>query len=186
MHRWVLMATLALALPRTQLLAQADRLVVLVRHAEAAGEPQADPPLTNRGAERARALAYALAAADLGAVIVSDRQRTRLTAQVVLDDLGLTPSVVGIAGGLAAHVGAAAEAVRALSPAKSVLVVGHGNTVPAIIAALGGPPLEDLCHGEYARLFLLLLRADGTTAFIETSYGTSDEEHAGACHAAAP
>lgn len=161
--------------------AQADRLVILVRHAEAGGEPQADPPLTPRGSERARTLAASVPA-DVGAVIVSDRQRTHLTAQVVLDDRGLTATVIGVSGGLEHHVHAVAEAVRARPPGESVLVVGHSNTIPRIIAALGGPKLDDLCHGEFARLFLLHLRADGTVDVTEESYGEPNEAGAGACH----
>lgn len=65
------------------------------------------------------------------------------------------------------------------SPAgAAVLVVGHSNTVPAIITALGAPPMADLCHGEFASLFVLHLHADGTPRLIRSSYGEPDEEDA--------
>jgi hypothetical protein len=38
---------------------------------------------------------------------------------------------------------------------QSVLVVGHGNTVPQIIAAAGGPELPDIAHDEFDDLFVL-------------------------------
>lgn len=162
--------------------AQADRLVVLVRHAEAGGEPRADPPLTDRGYDRARALAHALAAADIGAVIVSDRARTRLTGEPLATDRGITPIVVGVAGGLDEHVAAVADAVRGVPAGVAVLVVGHSNTVPAIMAALGGPPMADLCHGEFSLLFVLVLAGDGAARLVKGSYGLPDEAGAAECH----
>ena len=42
-------------------------------------------------------------------------------------------------------------------PGKTVLVVGHGNTVPEIIATLGGPHLADICEQIYDKLFVMVL-----------------------------
>lgn len=53
-----------------------------------------------------------------------------------------------------AHVGA--DAVRRHA-GRTVLMVGHGNTIPAIITALGGPKLADLCDAQYSMLFTLVI-----------------------------
>ena len=56
-----------------------------------------------------------------------------------------------------AHASAVADAVRAHA-GRTVLVVGHSNTIPAIIAALGGPKLPDICDTQYSNLFVLVVK----------------------------
>jgi len=163
----------SLAQPTTSV-AQSDRLVVLVRHAEAGGEPESDPPLTPEGRERAAALAEALADANIGAVIVSPLARTRLTAEPLTTLLGITPVAVDVTGGIERHVEDVADAVRSRPPGEAVLVVGHSNTIPAVIKALGGPELPDLCHGEFATLFVLEIPRYGEPHLIRASYGMPD------------
>ena len=165
----------AIALTPVSLVAQSERLVILVRHAEAAGEPRNDPPLTERGIERAQALAQALEGARIGAAIVSSLARTRLTAEAVTGPRDLIPTVADVSGGLEEHVQAVADAVRARPRGEAVLVVGHSNTVPMIVAALGGPELPDLCHWQFSRLFVLEMREDETANLIVGSYGEKDE-----------
>jgi len=173
------LATIALtcASPATE----PDRLVVLVRHAEKATEPSDDPPLTEAGLARARALAVALDGAGIGSVIVTPFRRTRETAEPLAAAAGIAPTVVDVAGGLAQHLEAVAQAVRARPPGEPVLVVGHSNTIPAIIGALGGPTLSDLCDSEYANLFVMLLPPSGPPRLVEASYGAPDAVGADAC-----
>lgn len=154
--------------------AGAERLVVLVRHAEKAAEPRADPPLTEAGQARAAALAAATEAAGIGAVVVTPFARTRETAAPVAAARGLTPVEVPVAGSMAAHVAAVADAVRAQPAGVSVLVVGHSNTIPAIVTALGGPALADLCDNQYAVLYVLSLPAAGAARLVTASYGAAD------------
>lgn len=160
---------------------EADRLVVLVRHAEKAVEPSDDPPLTEAGLARAAALAAALEGAGIGSVIVTPFRRTRETAVPLATAAGIAPTVVDVAGGMTQHLEAVVGAVRSRPPGEPVLVVGHSNTIPAIIGALGGPTLPDLCDSEYANLFVMLLPARGTPRLIETSYGLPDAAGAEAC-----
>ena len=160
---------------------QADRLVVLVRHAEKAVEPSDDPPLTEAGRARAAALAAALDGAGIGAVIVTPFRRTRETAQPLAAALGIAPTAVDVKGGMAEHLEAVIRAVRSRPPGEAVLVVGHSNTIPAIVGALGGPRLPDLCDSEYANLFVMILPERGTPRLIEASYGAPDAAGADAC-----
>jgi broad specificity phosphatase PhoE len=161
--------------------AQADRLVILVRHAEKAAEPRGDPDLSDAGQERAKALATALASAHVDAVIVTQYRRTHETAEHVLAARHLTPIVVKAGDDLASHVKAVADAVRAQPPGATILVVGHGNTVPAIIGALGGPKLPDLCDDEYATMFVLDLPASGRPRLVRSTYGAADPPGASSC-----
>ncbi|MFT7721694.1 MAG: phosphoglycerate mutase family protein [Roseateles sp.] len=125
-------------------------LVVLVRHAERAAEPAGDPALTPAGQQRADALAQALAGLRVNAIVTTPYRRTRDTAAPLARALGLRPQVVEARAG---HVQAVADEVRAQTGV--VLVVGHGNTVPAVLAALGGPALPDLCDTSFHHVFLL-------------------------------
>jgi broad specificity phosphatase PhoE len=154
--------------------AQADRVVVLVRHAEKADEPRTDPPLTDGGRARAGALAAALEGARVSAVVVTPYRRTRATAEPLLRATGLTPIELPVAGGLADHVRAVADTVRHRAPGETVVVVGHSNTIPPIIRALGGPDL----------LFVLTLPAQGAARLIRASYGAADPPGARDCDAA--
>lgn len=159
--------------------AQAPTVVVLVRHAEKAPEGGRDPELSAAGAARADSLAVALADAGVDAVITTELRRTRLTAGPLLRALRLEPEVVPTGGG-DAHVRAVAEAVRRHA-GHTVLVVGHSNTVHAIVGALGGPALDELCDHEYGNLFVLVLRPGGRPSLLRTRYGAPDPAPTAPC-----
>ncbi len=152
--RRVLIAALLSAMPFLPRVVSAQpSLVILVRHAEKAAVPGDDPPLSEIGQQRARDLAAALVASPPNAIVVSSRQRTALTAEPVAKATGVTPTVISLEGGGAAHIAAVAAAVKAQKGV--VLVVGHSNTVPAVIKALGGPSLPDICDATYTHFFVL-------------------------------
>lgn len=174
-------ALLAGALFAAPLAAQAPTMVYLVRHAEKAAQPANDPALTPAGELRARALDEVLAYAGVGAIITTQFARTKLTAAPLAKRLGLTPETVGIATGVASNPQAQADAARAhiasvVAAVKqhagmTVLVVGHSNTIPEIIAALGGPKFADLCDGDYDQLFMLEIPASGTPHLVRARFG---------------
>lgn len=160
-------------------------LVILVRHGEKVTEPAADPTLSAAGQERAKALVDALGATVPSAIITSATQRTNQTAAPLAAKHGLTPQVISLAGGGATHVNAVADAVR--KARGVVVVVGHSNTVPAIVKALGGPALPDLCDASYATLFVLQPAAGGQPAsLVRAQYGTADAAGASSCAAMTP
>lgn len=130
-------------------------IVYLVRHAEKATQPYDDPPLTDAGRERAQALAAALKNAGVTAVVTSDRLRTRETAAPIARARGLEPVAISRPeGSLDRHVAAvAAEVLR--HPGGVVLVVGHTDTLPAIVTALGGPTIGEIGDDEFDNLFIL-------------------------------
>ena len=164
----VLFATMAFA-PRV--LPAQPSLVVLVRHGEKSTEGGSDPSLSDAGRVRAQALADALAMTTPTAIIVSSLKRTAETAAVVSSKTGVVPTVIAIGG--ATHVADVAAAVRKATGV--VLVVGHSNTVPAIVTALGGPKLPDICDASYATMFVLTPGADGKSAqVVLTHYGLAD------------
>lgn len=173
-----LLGVAAFAVPAA---AQAPTMVYLVRHAEKATQPANDPGLTPDGQARARALADVLADAGVRAIITTQFARTKLTSAPLAEKLGLPVENVGIATGAASNPQAQADALRVHAQAvalavrahagAAVLVVAHSNTIPAIVAALGGPKFADLCDGDYDQLFVLELPASGTPRFVRARFG---------------
>ena len=158
----------------------APTVVILVRHAEKAIAPASDPPLTDAGLARARALAVLLSDANVDAVIATPTVRTRETARPTAEAHGIAIETVAFAP-VAVHAKAVAEAVMKHA-GKTVLVVAHSNTVAAIVAALGGPKMADLCDSQYSMLIALVL--DGhTVRVIRSSYGIATPDTPEACPA---
>jgi broad specificity phosphatase PhoE len=127
--------------------------IYVVRHLNTpAGER--DPDLLAEGRRSAALLAERLADKHIAAIYVTDYRRTRQTAAPLAARLGLTPIVYDPADnpGLIARV-RAHEA--------PVLIVGHSNTVPAIVEALGGTRPPDLVHEDFGDIWRI--DPDGAT-----------------------
>lgn len=175
-----LLLACAFAIASPALVTAQPSLVVLVRHAEKAAVPGNDPPLSELGRERAVALAAALKSAPPSAIIVSALQRTALTAEVIARQTAVTPQVIPLDGGGATHVAAVVEAVR--KHKGVVLVVGHSNTTTAIIKALGGPTLPDICDATYSYFFALVPpTATQPAALTISRYGAAEEAPPASC-----
>jgi broad specificity phosphatase PhoE len=148
-------------------------VVYAVRHAERAddGLPSDammgdDPPLSAAGLERAVALADLLAHAGLTHVHTTDYQRTRQTAGPVSD-------ATGIALDLYDPADVAALARRLLATPGTHLVVGHSDTTPELVEALGGEPGEPIAALEYDRIYVVRIAPDGTTGSVLFRFGSS-------------
>ena len=139
--------------------------VILVRHAEKVDD-SGDPVLSVAGDARARELANVLADAGVTAILTTQYLRTRQTAAPLGERVGIVPVVVAASG--AAHAADVAARVREHAPGGTIVVVGHSNTVPAIIRALGGPAVQ-IADGEYHHLFVLTL-ADSGVRLIRSRY----------------
>jgi broad specificity phosphatase PhoE len=136
--------------------------LIVVRHADRQGSEDA---LSLAGVERARDLARVLAQSHVTAIYHSDTERTRLTAQPLAAQLGIEPVVLPgkdveglIRGVFRDHCG------------ETVLIVGHSNTVPLIIAAAGGPAPPDLAEDAFDDMFVVTV-AGGTTSVVNLKYG---------------
>ena len=160
--------------------AMADsQVIILVRHAEKAviaGE--ADPPLSAAGEARARALADVLRTSGIDEIIVTQYRRTQATAAPIASALGIVPDTFSTrAQGHPNAVAAAAQTHRG----RTVLVVGHSNSVPAIITALGAGPMAELCEAEYSNLFVVVLKDGGAPRLERRTYGRADPPGASNC-----
>ncbi|MFN8667711.1 MAG: phosphoglycerate mutase family protein [Gemmatimonadaceae bacterium] len=164
----VALAVLTFVAPRA---GTGDTVVLVVRHAEKAG-PSGDVPLSAAGEARAQALVAIGREAGVSAIITTQFQRTRQTAAPLATALGITPEVIDVKGGVAEHVQGIATAITSRFAGRTVLVVGHSNTVPAIVGALGGPKLPDLCDDMYDDLFTVVVSAEGKARLVHAKYGT--------------
>ena len=153
--------TLALLLLAPALLHAQTTTVIVVRHAERADTTQ-QSPLSEAGRARAEALAAALADARLDAIYVTQYPRSLLTAEPLARQLGLTPRVVEAGGATTTHAKAVADRIRTEAAGRTVLVIGHSNTVPAIVAALGGGDVGAIESAEHDHMFIVLSDESGT------------------------
>jgi len=167
--------------PARSLHAQAT-IIILARHGEKAAEPAANPALSPAGVARAAALAQALSATRLDAVLATEFTRTQETAAPAAAAHRLRVKIVPVRGDSLAHARAVAAEIRARRAGDAVLVVEHSNTIPAIIAALGGPSLPELCRNEYATLFVLVREPGRHPRLIRSRFGAPDPADA-ACDA---
>jgi broad specificity phosphatase PhoE len=139
--------------------------IILVRHAERAGDMGTDPPLTAQGIQRSESLARLLADAHIQTIFATNTKRTQQTAAPIAEKLHLTPVVLP-----GQDVPALLERLRSLKPDDVVLVVGHSNTVPQIVSGLGGEtkPIPDT---EFNRLLIFTTNPTGKPNVVTLRYG---------------
>jgi broad specificity phosphatase PhoE len=156
--------------------------VILVRHGDRATEPGNDPPLTAAGVARAGDLALMLRDAGIQAIITTQFRRTKETAAPLARQVKIVPEEVPDLGHsadeVAAHARAVARSILERHRGQTVLVVGHGHTVPAIIAALGAPRPPPICESVFDRLFVVTVPASGPATTVELHYGAASPTEA--------
>jgi broad specificity phosphatase PhoE len=142
---------------------------VVVRHAEKATDDPEDPSLSAAGQARAAALAERLRDAPLVAAYATEFRRTQQTAQPTADAHAL-PVTAYYARGPAKEVAAQWQQAHA---SGTVLVVGHSNTVPDLVAALCGCVTAPMDDREYDRLSIVRVGGDGRATLEVGRYGAS-------------
>jgi len=153
-------STLPLLVTPGQVAAQDSEVVVyLVRHAERAEDGTNDPPISEAGRKRAGLLATMLADAGITHVHSTDYKRTRATGRPLAESLGLS-----MASYDARDLAGFADQLRD-SPGRH-LVVGHRNTTPDLVAALGGNPHGPIEEFEYDRLYVMVLRGGSVSTVL--------------------
>lgn len=141
--------------------------ILLVRHADIDLPPvTADPPLNAAGRERAEALAHVAGSAGVSTVFTSALTRTKETAEPIL-------KVLGIAGREMPAAAAVARQARAGDLGAVVLIVGHSNTVPEVIAALGVPAPPVIGETEFDNLFVVTVTEPSGASLLALRYANS-------------
>ena len=129
--------------------ATAQSTIFIVRHAEKADATK-DPDLLEAGRARAEALAKTLRDANVTAIYATEFKRTQQTAAPLAKALGITVTT------LPAKDNAALIAKLRASNGNA-LVVGHGDTIPDLIKALGISDPINIGENDYDNLFAVVL-----------------------------
>jgi len=126
----------------------AESTVFIVRHAEKVDDSK-DAELSEAGRARAEALANVLRDSKIGVIYTTQFKRTQQTAAPLARVLGLALTTLP-----AEKKAALVEKLRtSTSPS---LVVGHGNTIPDIIKALGITEPVNIPDSDYDSLFVVV------------------------------
>ncbi len=141
--------------------------VLLVRHAEKAATGGTDPELTDKGHERAEALAAMLAEVDIATIYSTPFNRTRDTAAPVAKAKGLEVTITEVGPDFTKKL---AETILASDRGKTVLVVGHSNTLGPTIAALGGGPTFEIDEKIYGDFFVCTIPDEGEPTLIQLRF----------------
>ena len=150
---------------------QATTTVIFVRHAEKAMAPADDPGLSPAGERRVAELTRQLRDADvvagIDAVYATPFRRTEETARPIADALGLPINSYD-----AADTEAIMELIVKKHKGKIILVVGHSNTLPLLMANMGAskkvPPIAE---NEYDNIYIVSIPWFGKTKTIRLRYG---------------
>ena len=140
--------------------AAAQQNVYVMRHLDTQAG-QADPDLLPEGRRAAEALAGWFRDERPVAIYVTDYRRTRQTVAPLAARLGLTPIVYDPRDTLGL-------VARVRGEHGPVLIVGHSNTVPEIIAALGGERPAPLGHDDFGDVWRVAPGGATTRMRIET------------------
>lgn len=126
--------------------------VFIVRHAEksdAATDEPKNPDLSPAGHARAESLARMLRDAGITAVYATEFKRTQQTAEPLARAVGVDVTIVP-----AQDTSALVTHLRETK--GSALVVGHSNTIPEIVKALGIDSPIAIGQADYDNVFVIV------------------------------
>ncbi len=149
MKKWLL---LSLWLFATQ--ASAFQTLYIVRHAEKVDDSK-DPVLSLQGKKRALDLASHLRDAGVQSIFVTEYQRTQKTAEPLAELLNVKPTVSE------KDLTRFAAQLLADKSSDTALIVGHSNTVPDLVKALGADVKWQIADQEFDRLVVVTLTKAG-------------------------
>jgi len=143
--------------------------LILVRHAEKLIVPpeNKDPDLSPAGQARAQELVRMFSDAGIGAIYATQYKRTQQTVKPLADKLALAVNKVD-----AKETAELVKQIRSRNVGQVIFIAGHNNSVPEIIAAMGGPKLPIIPETEYDNLYILTVYTDGATKLLKLRYGS--------------
>jgi 2,3-bisphosphoglycerate-dependent phosphoglycerate mutase len=149
---------------------QPPMTIILVRHAEKKIVPpeNKDPDLSPEGQVRAQELVRMFSESGIAAVYATQYKRTQQTIKPLAEKLGIPVSQVE-----AKKTSELVKQLRSRNAGQVIFIAGHNNTVPEIIAALGGPQLPIIPETEYDNLYILTVHSDGSAKLLKMKYGSA-------------
>jgi broad specificity phosphatase PhoE len=166
----LVLATLFLFSP---CLAVAQQAIFLVRHGETVAPKGTDArPLSEAGQRRAALLATLLKDAGIKVIFTSDLERTIKTAEPLAQGLRIEPKALSQLNVQfkQSDVDAFVSFLRTEHRDDIVLLVGHSNTVPVLLKALGHPVEIKIPETEFDNLFVLTPNGQGSPTLLRLRY----------------
>jgi phosphohistidine phosphatase SixA len=161
----------ALLLPvNARMIDQSPITVILVRHAEKAIVPpeNKDPDLSVAGNARAQEIARMFGDSGISTIYATQYKRTQQTVKPLADKLGLKVTPIE-----AKQTAELVKQIRVAKPGAIIFIAGHNNTVPEIIAALGGPQLPIIPETDFDNLYVLTVMSNGSAKLLKLKYGNA-------------
>ena len=152
-------------------LSAAQQAIILVRHAEKIADDMngRDVPLSKAGLDRARLLAEMLRDSGITAIYASDAVRTRSTALPLAKELRLSIK------SLDQHdPQGAVRRLRTENANDVVLIVGHSDTLPGLLDALGYRREVRIHSNDYSNLLVVIPRVGKPPAVIRVAFGEGE------------
>jgi broad specificity phosphatase PhoE len=150
----------------------AQKAILLVRHAEKATDSnEPGVPLSEAGRARAAHLARMLAGAGITAIYATETDRARQTAEPLARALKLevrTYSPRDASGKLAPRL--LLDRLKKDDASGTGLVVGHQNTVPDLLAALGYTEKVSIADKQFDDLFIVVPTVEGAPRIVRLKY----------------
>ena len=135
------------------------RQIFLLRHAEY----QSNGHLSERGKERAKALAYHLSKQKIGEIIVSSERRTQETAQILAEQENINPRKMTMSLDIVKFIKSRSE------ENTNIVVVSHSNILPLVVFELRAPSVY-IPHDDYSNLYIITLEGNKFKAMTSLRY----------------
>jgi broad specificity phosphatase PhoE len=139
---------------------------IVVRHAEKATDDPRDPSLSAVGQARAEALARRLSTTRLSAAYATAFKRTQQTALPAATASGIAITTYDASQPAADFV----AQLRRTHTRGNVLVVGHSNTVPGIVASLCACKVAALDESRYGDVYEVGIDDAGNAKLTVSTY----------------
>jgi hypothetical protein len=150
-----------IALP---LAVEAQQVIFLTRHAEQAPEVE-EPPLTEKGQQRARNLAAILKDAGINVIYTNPRLRSIQTAEPLAKMLKVESKVLPMRDDVEGLI-----RVLRKNPQDRVLIVTGSLNIPHVLKALGHPLEITVPPSEYDNLLVIFPKTDARPVVLRLRY----------------
>ena len=145
--------------------------VIVIRHAEKIIDPNnPDVDLSEAGYTRAKEIAREFGDAGINAIYATQYKRTQETVKPLSDKTGVPVTIVN-----SKNTADLLAQIRAQHSGQTIFIAGHNNTVPEIIAALGGPQYPIIPESEYDNLFVVTVYRTGKARVVKMKYGAASQ-----------
>ena len=150
---------------------QATTTIIFVRHAEQFDAPDSDPGLNEAGQRRVAELMRQLVDVDviagIDAVYATAYKRSQETAEPIANALNLPIHTYD-----ATDTETVLRTILKNHKGKIILVVGHSNTVPELIANSGASKnVPAIHHDEFDNIYIISIPWFGKTKTIRLRFG---------------